>query len=279
MNQLLVKILCNVLLAATSVQLFPVQGAPVRTPEPELSRKVSIRVMTYNIHVGVGMDKKLDLRRISEVILGDQPDLVALQEVDRGVRRTHGIDQIVELARLTRMHYAFAPNLDYQGGKYGVAVLSRYPILAIDHRRYASRREAERRGFLRVEVMVRGRRLNFVNTHLDYQFADGRLFETEQLLKALAAIEGPMIVTGDFNDEPTGTSYKLMLSRFADAWSDVRERAEGTGLTYPADKPVKRIDYVFVSQNRDILAKRAAVRSTLASDHLPLVVDLELILR
>jgi endonuclease/exonuclease/phosphatase family metal-dependent hydrolase len=235
--------------------------------------------MTYNIHTGIGMDKKLDLRRISEVILKDRPDLVALQEVDRGVRRTNKIDELLELARLTRMDYAFAPNLDYQGGKYGVAVLSRYPILAIDHRRYAHKREAERRGLLRVEVLVRGRRINFVTTHLDYQFADNRLFETEQLLKALETVEGPLIVTGDFNDEPTGTSYKLMLSAFTDAWGDAISGAEEGGLTYPADRPVKRIDYVFLAKRRGLSAKKAHVRSTLASDHLPLVVDLELALR
>ena len=238
-----------------------------------------MRVMTYNIHVGIGMDKKLDLRRISQVILSDRPDLVALQEVDRGVKRTSGIDEIVELARLTRMDYAFAPNLDYQGGKYGVAILSRYPILAIDHRRYANKREAERRGLLRVEVMVKGQRVNFVNTHLDYQFADARLFETEQLLKALASVDGPLIVAGDFNDEPTGRSYQLMLSNFTDGWNDVLERGGGNGLTYPSDKPVKRIDYIFIRKNNGVSAIKAVVRSTLASDHLPLVVDLELALR
>lgn len=245
----------------------------------EPARSIALRVMTYNIHIGIGMDKKPDLQRISEVILRDKPDLVALQEVDRGVKRTKGIDQIAELARLTRMNYAFAPNLDFQGGKYGVAILSRYPILAIDHRRYASKREAERRGLLRVEVLVKGERINFVTTHLDYQFADARLFETEQLLKALESVQGALIVTGDFNDEPTGMSYKLMLHGFTDAWSDAAQKEGTDGLTFPADKPVKRIDYVFVSKNKGVSAKWAAVRSTLASDHLPLVVDLELTLR
>ncbi|HKE60496.1 MAG TPA: endonuclease/exonuclease/phosphatase family protein, partial [Pyrinomonadaceae bacterium] len=69
--------------------------------------------MTYNIHVGVGMDKKLDLQRIAEAINREQPDLVGLQEVDRGVKRTEGKDEIVELAGLTKMQYAFAHNLDF----------------------------------------------------------------------------------------------------------------------------------------------------------------------
>ena len=253
----------------------PCVSGRILTPE---DARTHLRVMTYNIHIGIGMDKKLDLRRISEVILSNRPDLVALQEIDRGVKRTNGIDEIVELARLTRMDYAFAPNLDYQGGKYGVAILSRFPILAIDHRRFANKREAERRGFIRVEIMVKGQKLNFVTTHLDYQFADGRLFEAEQLIKALESIEGLLIVAGDFNDEPTGTSYKLMLSRFTDAWNDAMSGAGG-GLTYPSDKPVKRIDYIFVGKSTGVSVKGAAVRSTLASDHLPLVVDLELVLR
>src|ERR1044071_240107 len=90
----------------------------------------NLRVMTYNIHVGVGMDKKLDLQRIADVIRKHDPDLVGLQEVDRGVQRTQRIDEIVELAKLTRMDYAFAFNLPYQGGQYGVAILSRLPIRA-----------------------------------------------------------------------------------------------------------------------------------------------------
>jgi len=230
--------------------------------------------MTYNIHVGVGMDKKLDLQRIADVINRERPDLVGLQEVDRGVKRTEGKDEIVELARMTNMHHAFAHNLDYQGGQYGVAILSRYPIGAIDHRKYENLREAERRGMIRIEVQVAGKSISFVTTHLDYQFDDGRLFETEQLLKFLRNIEGPLIVVGDFNDEPAGKSYQLMSQTFDDVW--VRSRAKDAGLTYPADKAIKRIDYVFTRQSDRIKTKKAWVVNTLASDHLPLVADLEL---
>jgi endonuclease/exonuclease/phosphatase family metal-dependent hydrolase len=237
-------------------------------------RKRSIRVMTYNIHVGVGMDKKLDLARIAEVINQQKPDLAGLQEVDRGVKRTEGKDEIAELAALTGMHYAFAHNLDYQGGQYGVAILSRFPIANIDHRKYENRREAERRGMIRVEVDVGGKMLNFVTTHLDYQFDDGRLFETQQLLNFLANIQGPLIVVGDFNDEPTGNAYKLMRHAFEDAWIS-RETGQPE-LTYPADKPVKRIDYIFMRTTDRTRMKKAWVVNTLASDHLPVVADVEL---
>lgn len=246
--------------------------------------RVRLKVMSYNIHVGIGMDKKLDLKRIADVIKLSGCDLVGLQEVDRGVERTGRVDEIKELARLTGMDYAFAHNLDYQGGQYGVAVLSRYPILAIDHRRYANTRERERRGFIRVEVEVKGRRLNFVTTHLDYQYADGRLFETRQLLDALKDVRGPLIVTGDFNEEPRGKVYELMRAAgFADGWrraGGASAEFPGEGATYPADKPTKRIDYVFYRglgedrPPRDDEDAAQSVPDTLASDHRPVVVGL-----
>jgi endonuclease/exonuclease/phosphatase family metal-dependent hydrolase len=234
----------------------------------------TIRVMTYNIHVGVGMDKILDLPRIADVIKREHVDLVGLQEVDRGVERTQRIDEIAELAKITRMDYAFAFNLKYQGGQYGVAILSRFPILATDHRLFKNLREAERRGMIRAEVKIDGRTVNFVTTHLDYQYDDGRAFETEQLLSALKDIAAPLIVVGDFNDIPTGGAYKLMRDQFVDAW--IESHAAGEGLSYPADKPAKRIDYIFTRQADRIQAKRAWIVETLASDHVPVVAELEI---
>jgi endonuclease/exonuclease/phosphatase family metal-dependent hydrolase len=272
--QLVVYILVALLTASTLS--FPVGASRVSlVVRPyALSAKHSLRVMTYNIHVGVGMDKKLDLPRIAKVINREHPDLVGLQEVDRGVKRTEGKDEIAELAKLTSMNYVFAHNIDYQGGQYGVAILSRFPIKSVDHRKYENRREAERRGMIRAEFEVNGRLINFVTTHLDYQYADGRVFETEQLLKFLDDVKGPLIVVGDFNDEPSGDAYQLMLTRFHDAW--VKAKAPGEGLSYPADTPSKRIDYVFARQSDRIRAKKAWIANTLASDHLPLIVDLEI---
>src|SRR3989442_4252675 len=233
----------------------------------------TIRVMTYNIHVGVGMDKKLDLARIASVINKQHPDLVGLQEVDRGVERTQRIDEIAEIARMTKMDYAFAFNLRYQGGQYGVSILSRNPILATDHRLYKNTREAERRGFIRVEVNIGGRVVNFVTTHLDYQYEDGRVYEAQQLLTALKDVKEPLIVVCDFNDIPTGQAYPLMRAQFDDAWVQVRPADEG--FSYPAYKPVKRIDYICMRREDHIRAKRAWIVTTLASDHVPVVAELE----
>lgn len=245
-------------------------------PAPQLTvyAKKTIRVMTYNIHVGVGMDKKLNLQRIADVINRERPDLVGLQEVDRHVKRTEGKDEIVELAGMTRMQFAFAPNLDYQGGKYGVAILSRWPITGTVHRMFENTRETERRGLLRAEIQINRKTINFVTTHLDYQFEDGRLFETEQLLKLLDGTKGPLIVVADLNDVPEGSAYKLMRTNFEDAW--ITSGAKGAGFSYPADKPAKRIDHIFYRMSDGVRAKRAWVVSTLASDHVPVVAELEI---
>jgi len=241
---------------------------------PVAIAKKTLRVMTYNIHVGVGMDKKLDLKRIADVINEQRPDLVGLQEVDQRVKRTEGKDEIAELGAMTNMHFAFAPNLDFQGGKYGVAILSRYPVKVYEHRLFENRREAERRGMLRVELKIDGKKIHFVTTHLDYQFEDGRLFETEQLLKYLDGLKGHLLVVADLNDVPDGSSYKLMRTQFDDAW--VTSRATGDGFSYPADKPVKRIDHIFYRTGDRVRAKKAWVVPTLASDHVPVVAELEI---
>jgi len=268
LKSLLIAILVALPVASTYA---PPAARTVSHPAPYSS---TLRIMTYNIHVGVGMDKQLDLARIAAVIKAQHPDLVGLQEVDRGVKRTGGVDEIAELARLTGMEFAFAFNLPFQGGQYGVAILSRRPILATEHRHFKNLREAERRGFIRAEVKVGGRLVNFVTTHLDYQYDDGRVFEVEQLLEALKDVKGTLIVVGDFNDVPGGGAYRLMRPDFDDAWSVTRSNEDG--FSYPADKPAKRIDYIFARSTDRVRVNRTWIVNTLASDHLPVIADLEL---
>jgi endonuclease/exonuclease/phosphatase family metal-dependent hydrolase len=254
--------------------VFGIQSRPAaRLSVPARAFDHKLRVMTYNIHVGVGMDKKLDLGRIAEVI---KPSASRSRGIaGSGSRRSahQRVDEIAEIAKLTHMEYAFAFNLAYQGGQYGVAILSRLPIIATDHRLFKNLREAERRGFIRAEVDFHGRKLNFATTHLDYQFDDGRQFEVRQLLDALKEVSGPLIVVGDFNDTPDGGAYKLMRERFDDAWMGNADTIPG--FSYPADKPAKRIDYILLRNGDNVRTRRSWVVSTLASDHIPVIADLE----
>ena len=119
-----VRVLAAVLgLAAAFVALG---GEPAARPAGK-----TLRVLSYNIHHGEGTDGKLDLARIAGVIKAAEPDLVAVQEVDRNTTRTNKVDQAAELARLTGLHGEFAKAIDFQGGEYGQAILSRFPIKSV----------------------------------------------------------------------------------------------------------------------------------------------------
>src|SRR5678810_85346 len=96
------------------------------TAEP--TNQATFRVMTYNIHHGEGLDGKVDLLRIAELIKREGADIVALQEVDKGTQRTARRDFPEELAALTGMTAVFSNNFAFEGGEYGNAVLTRFPI-------------------------------------------------------------------------------------------------------------------------------------------------------
>src|SRR5439155_12093386 len=132
------------------------------TPKTEATK--TFRVMTYNIHHGEGLDGKVDLLHISDVIKREQADIVALQEVDKGVARTARRDLPAELAALTGMTCVFSNNFHYQGGEYGNAVLTRFPIVRWTDAHYQMIRPGEQRGLLQLTLRVHGRELVFMNT-------------------------------------------------------------------------------------------------------------------
>ena len=109
---------------------------------------VRLRVLSYNIHHAQGVDGKLDLQRIANVILSVKPDFVALQEVDQNTSRTGGVDQAAELAKLTEMKSVFGANIDLQGGHYGNAVLTRLPIGSHQNVLLPNGKHGEQRGVI-----------------------------------------------------------------------------------------------------------------------------------
>lgn len=237
---------------------------------------VSVRVMSYNIHHGRGMDGEVDLERIARVITAENPDIVALQEVDRGVERTGRRDLPGELAALTGMRAFFERNITYQGGDYGNAVLTRLPVLEEENIHLRMIREGEQRGVIRMVLAVGGKPIVFMNTHIDHRLGDDeeRLLNVEQF-KEIAASSGylPIIIVGDFNDWPDSRTHRKMKEMFIDAWEVA---GNGEGFTYRSDLPDRRIDYVWFAG--EIEAVKAWIPQSLASDHLPLVADLEVII-
>jgi endonuclease/exonuclease/phosphatase family metal-dependent hydrolase len=161
----------------------------------------TIRVLAYNIHHGEGMDSVLDLERIAALIRDVDPDLVALQEVDSMVDRTARVDQAATLGELTGMAHRFGSFMPYQGGAYGMAVLSRLPITRTESFRLPDGDEP--RTALAVTVVLPGtaEELRFVGIHF-YRTDEERLAQALDLERQLQGVEIPTVLAGDFNSRP-----------------------------------------------------------------------------
>lgn len=229
-----------------------------------------LRVLSYNTHHGQGIDGVVDLQRIAEVIMQAGADLVALQEVDERTRRTGGIDQAGELARLTGMYHAFAPFMDFQGGRYGLAVLSRFPMeemRVIDLPPGAH----EPRTALAITVAPPGHgRLTFVSLHLDWLEPDtNRFAQARALVDALSA-DSPVILAGDFNDTPESRTMRLFLSEFAEA-----PKPENARWTFPSDRPEQEIDFIIFRPVDAWTGSSRVLDEEIASDHRPVLAVLK----
>ena len=251
------------------LSLFALTGC-----KPPKVSPIIFRVMTYNIHHGEGLDGKVDLDRIAKVITNANADAVALQEVDQNTKRTGGIDMAAELAKRTNMHVAFGANLDFQGGKYGTAILSKHPIETYENHVLKQARNGEPRGVLLALLDVGQGRLLFAGTHLDHTRDQGeRLFSQTQFDELFAKYEDlPIIFCGDFNDTPGSELHKRMSENWFDSWELV---GQGPGLTMTSDNPTRRIDYVWVSDKKNFKLRWTDVPKTDASDHLPVVAEME----
>ncbi|MBW3628466.1 MAG: endonuclease/exonuclease/phosphatase family protein [Gemmatimonadetes bacterium] len=249
-------------------------GCSVHGLRPSPRGGALLRVMTYNIHHGAGVDERVDLERIAAVIRRENPDIVLLQEVDRGVERSGKRDLLRELATLTGLeHAAFGKNIDHQGGDYGNGLLSRYPIRREVNTWMERTTPGERRGVLQAIVDVRGREIAVLGTHLDASNGAERGSSARQIEQKLlpSYSKYPLILGGDLNEAPDGAVYRRLSALLADSWS----AGEGPGHTIPVDAPNRRIDYIF--HDRRFAAVAARVLRTDASDHLPLVADLRLV--
>ncbi len=233
-----------------------------------------VRVLSYNIHHGEGSDGVIDLQRIARVILDQDPDIVALQEVDVRTERASGVDQAEVLARLTGMEKAFVAAMRYQGGLYGEAVLSRLPILDIAVHRLPNPLGGEPRVILDVELRL-GDGLSSITvlaTHLDHEFPGNRAAATEYIDRYLVAEEpGPTLLIGDLNSTPDSVPMQKLWRRWRDA------SARDPAPTYPALAPDRKLDYVlYLPEERWQVIDCQVIEEVQASDHRPLLVTIRL---
>lgn len=240
------------------------------------------RLMTYNVHRCVGVDRKLDVSRIAGVIAEYEPDIVCLQELDVGRARTGFVDQARSIADQLAMSYHFHPAMRVEAELYGDAILTHLPERLIRSAALPTVRGVpglEPRGALWVAVEVDGATLNVFNTHLG-------LVPREQRLQAAALVGeqwlghpdcvGPTLLTGDFNATSLTRPYQTLVRKLADCQRSLGLKP--SVKTFPSSFPAIRIDHCFTSPEVVVTAVSAPFSplARMASDHLPLIVDFEI---
>lgn len=238
-----------------------------------------IRILSYNIHIGIGLDKLLQLERIAALIREQQPDLVALQEVDRNAERSQRMDQPAELARLTGMQVVFGRTLFHgssaEAGEYGNAILSRFPISTSQNHELPAAPGVEPRCALEVRLEwpnAGGEPLpiRFIATHFDHTSEANRIAAAETL-NALAEAdpELPTFLAGDLNGTPDTEPMRILRQRWKLAgWPDLH-------LSFPADAPTRQIDYILYRPAESWSPVDVhIVDEAVASDHRPILASL-----
>ncbi|WP_373046008.1 endonuclease/exonuclease/phosphatase family protein [Vulgatibacter sp.] len=221
-----------------------------------------MRVATYNIKHG-GLKGP---EAIAGVLSAIDADLVGLQEVDVGVRRSGGIDEAELLARLAGREVAFGAAFPYEGGHYGVALLSRWPIRSVETLQLPSL--AEQRALLVAEVAHPDGLVTAAVTHFGLDPVE-RLRQARTVAERLRGLPR-VVLFGDFNASYSEPSLAILAA-------ELRDSATSAGLSplrsYPADAPTIGIDHILVGGGLGQPLRVEAVGGD-ASDHLPVVVDL-----
>lgn len=232
---------------------------------------VQLKVLSYNLRFG----ELASLEELAAFIKEQNPDIVALQEVDCHTQRArtpqqHGKDFATELGFRTGMLAAYGKTIPYAGGYYGIAILSKYP-LAKAERIYLPKTEngKEQRAVLVADVEYReGEYFTFACTHLDYTNTEERQVQVKKLNEVLLTKSYPVIVAGDFNAYPDSKEISEGMS----AWKTVSNMEP----TVPADAPRNTIDYIFCYPKNRWMGIDAITYEIDLSDHLPVSAVVEL---
>jgi endonuclease/exonuclease/phosphatase family metal-dependent hydrolase len=236
---------------------------------------VQLRVMTYNIHHcnPPSQDGKIDVDAVVQAIRQADPDLLALQEVDVNTGRSGNIDQASIIAAKLDMHYYFGKAIDYDGGEYGVAVLSRFPISEMETHRLptleGSGGEARVMATARV-TLPNGSSIRFASTHLDAQQAhENRLLQISKIREIAEKEPLPLVLAGDINAVP-GSEVIAIMDAF------LERSCQLCPPTIPVLQPEKAIDFIAFRKKHDFeVLQHEVIPETYASDHRPVIAVLQ----
>lgn len=223
-----------------------------------------MRVLTYNIRGGLGIDGRRSIERIGAVIREAGAAVAGLQEVHQRLPQSGFADQPRALARAAGMACLFGPALAMGPRRYGNAVLTAVP--ARKRAVYRLPGEGEPRAALEVELEMDGRPLAFFCTHFGLSEA-ARTTQAEALAVAVRRIGVPAVLVGDLNAGPETPDLQVLLA------AGLRCAASPAEPTFPSDDPRHRIDYILLSP--ELHCTQCWVIPTTASDHLPVGAEIE----
>lgn len=203
-----------------------------------------LSVMSYNIHIGQNSQNDDKLLEIAKFINSSNVDLVGLQEVDSVCNRSGNIDQMKFLAEKTGMFYSYASHFPFDGGSYGIGILTRWPIKSIQNNRISVNigDQIETRALLSINLIYRNKEFTFSTVHMDYRNRESRIRQAEEIINIYSLISNPVILTGDFNAQPETQELAILERLFIDI-------SKESGFTYPAINPKAKIDYVLLTKN------------------------------
>jgi endonuclease/exonuclease/phosphatase family metal-dependent hydrolase len=232
--------------------------------EPVIPRS-TLKILSYNVRNCRGMDDKTDYKRVAEVITRISPDIVALQELDSATQRSNGKVVLNELASLTGMYETYSASVSYQGGKYGIGILTREKPVSWEIIRLPG--SEERRSLLILEL----KNLVICCTHFSLTEED-RLASVKIINAALKKFSKPVFLAGDFNAVPESEVIKSI----GHDWYMLNNPAKPT---IPSDDPKRCIDYIFAANftgHKFETIQTVVEPESVASDHLPVWVEVKI---
>lgn len=236
------------------------------------------RIVTYNIHKGRGMDRRMRVNWVADILLDLEPDIVALQEVLSVEGKGPEDNQARFIAEALGLEYRIGETRRLRGGIYGNVTLSRFPVVGECHYDL-SHAGREERGCLRTDLQIdSGRRLQVYNIHLGTAYRERR-FQARRLFGAgildREKRSGTSIILGDFNEWLPGLASRLLKTHYFRV--PVRTRL-ARSRTYPGMFPLLSLDHIYYDEHLELL-QSALLRNRktlLASDHLPILADFRL---
>lgn len=223
----------------------------------------TLKLMSYNIKNANGMDNVCNFQRIANVINNTSPDVVAIQEVDSMTNRSGQKYVLGEIAERTQMHGYFAPAIDYDGGKYGIGLLTKQVPLRLQTLPLPGREEA------RTLILAEFADYIYCCTHMSLTEED-RMKSLELVKAFTSSSTKPLFLAGDMNAEPESGFIKKLQKDFQ-ILSNPKQH------TFPAPDPKETIDYIAtLKQNAKGFAVISAkvINEPMVSDHRPILVEL-----